>query len=1273
MENIQSLESEIRELGKKCDLESVLREELNLEIQTLQRKKSFQSSTQEPISLEIVSDQSVQTVVQSVAGAPKESYQPITSVKYSIEGPIVAEVALIKETENSASCANQNKTNSETPSENTNSEINRILARIEQDNQILAELEKSRGTVDLPLVGAATKENKERPLHVTSIKQSVTRHELDQLMAKLEQDNRILAELDKKRNILETSLSKKTFMTNNGLPSPSPSLGNLRDPSFTLQSLTASASATSLLHPFQRIQSDVALTEEEMLDSIDFIELPGRGRCHIYCARYTYDPLKQSPNENPEAELLLNAGDYVIIYGEMDEDGFFNGELLDGRKGLVPSNFVEKLTGEELFEFHATILYGNRDSDESSVSFSYAQDIEVSDDFLQPEDFHRMNDYVDLDDIEEVDQDNDEEDVQQGNENFAFGVPPPQRLILERQMNKSLLIGWVPPDVAPGKIEGYHVYVDGIPKATIQFSERTRALIEGVDSSKPHRISVRSISSAGFHSKDAACTIVVGKDFPLAPTCVKASYVTASSALISWLPSNSNFQHVIAVNSVEVKVVKPGCFRHHVTGLSPNTVYRVSVRVKPGKLLYNDEKNPKKLEMLVSNVEFRTLPKGLPDPPVNVSVEQGPQDGSILITWLPVLTNPASTLISPVTGYAVFAAGKKIAEIDSPSGDHALIDGQQLLALNKKSITVKSKSVDGFSNDSLVCTVPNELLRNAQKSVILKRRMFDERRRSSSSDSESDTELTELLNHVNRRARAFDPSTDSPFSSKGDVLEEMQHEAELSDIVEEEEEPAMDTSKSKMLCKVESINDVECEAEEMTKNSARVQESVRRMNQNQMPNQRRQEWKNQSYNTRSMSEGHRNRQIVLDLEENLSDKEMYPSRPTIASKEAIQNHKIPRETTVLNDAENIYSEEEYNQRRRHRTSSPEKYSGAPSRPLRTESDTNYSSNSHRGPHSQHIHSQYSHRDRRQSHDSNQAVSEKQRQQLQDQNRRNHTTSRGGQPTPPNHSYSNNRRSLGNSSRKLADFQEPISRYGDYNTENEEGHNRVRFFVALFDYDPQTMSPNPDAADEELPFQEGQMIKIYGDKDSDGFYRGESNGRVGLVPGNMVSEVQIDGDPFNDNNSRGDRRIKKMVAIYDYDPQEISPNVDSEVELSFSIGDVIYVIGEVDEDGFYIGELNGAKGLVPSNFLRPIEEELKQPKGASRDEYQHRKTIPETLEYDRKSRRNSDYESQESAITSFSPPSTLWDEFDGATRVPHIPSRGQRLGPNFAEPDQAYFA
>jgi hypothetical protein len=32
-----------------------------------------------------------------------------------------------------------------------------------------------------------------------------------------------------------------------------------------------------------------------------------------------------------------------------------------------------------------------------------------------------------------------------------------------------------------------------------------------------------------------------------------------------------------------------------------------------------------------------------------------------------------------------------------------------------------------------------------------------------------------------------------------------------------------------------------------------------------------------------------------------------------------------------------------------------------------------------------------------------------------------------------------------------------------------------------------------------------------------------------------------------------------------------------------------VIGEMDEDGFYLGELNGKRGLVPSNFLQPIQQ------------------------------------------------------------------------------------
>lgn len=37
------------------------------------------------------------------------------------------------------------------------------------------------------------------------------------------------------------------------------------------------------------------------------------------------------------------------------------------------------------------------------------------------------------------------------------------------------------------------------------------------------------------------------------------------------------------------------------------------------------------------------------------------------------------------------------------------------------------------------------------------------------------------------------------------------------------------------------------------------------------------------------------------------------------------------------------------------------------------------------------------------------------------------------------------------------------------------------------------------------------VQIFGDQDSDGFYRGESGGLSGFVPSNMVAEVPVDDD------------------------------------------------------------------------------------------------------------------------------------------------------------------
>ena len=44
-----------------------------------------------------------------------------------------------------------------------------------------------------------------------------------------------------------------------------------------------------------------------------------KGPIQVYIAKYNYDPFAFSPNENPEAELPLVAGDYVLVVGEMDE------------------------------------------------------------------------------------------------------------------------------------------------------------------------------------------------------------------------------------------------------------------------------------------------------------------------------------------------------------------------------------------------------------------------------------------------------------------------------------------------------------------------------------------------------------------------------------------------------------------------------------------------------------------------------------------------------------------------------------------------------------------------------------------------------------------------------------------------------------------------------------------------------------------------------------------------------------------------------------------
>uniref|UniRef100_A0A3Q2Y6G9 SH3 domain-containing protein n=1 Tax=Hippocampus comes TaxID=109280 RepID=A0A3Q2Y6G9_HIPCM len=47
-------------------------------------------------------------------------------------------------------------------------------------------------------------------------------------------------------------------------------------------------------------------------------------KLQVFIARYSYNPY-DGPNDNPEMELPLTAGEYIYVYGGVDDDGFYEG------------------------------------------------------------------------------------------------------------------------------------------------------------------------------------------------------------------------------------------------------------------------------------------------------------------------------------------------------------------------------------------------------------------------------------------------------------------------------------------------------------------------------------------------------------------------------------------------------------------------------------------------------------------------------------------------------------------------------------------------------------------------------------------------------------------------------------------------------------------------------------------------------------------------------------------------------------------------------------
>lgn len=95
---------------------------------------------------------------------------------------------------------------------------------------------------------------------------------------------------------------------------------------------------------------------------VDMLDIPGKGRCSVYIARFSYDPEPDAP----EDELAIAAGDYLLVWSEPGAS-YLDAELLDGRRGLVPAHFAQRLIGDDLLDFHQAVLSSLRDEESAEI------------------------------------------------------------------------------------------------------------------------------------------------------------------------------------------------------------------------------------------------------------------------------------------------------------------------------------------------------------------------------------------------------------------------------------------------------------------------------------------------------------------------------------------------------------------------------------------------------------------------------------------------------------------------------------------------------------------------------------------------------------------------------------------------------------------------------------------------------------------------------------------------------------------------------------------
>ncbi|XP_036975361.1 peripheral-type benzodiazepine receptor-associated protein 1 isoform X3 [Acanthopagrus latus] len=1002
-------------------------------------------------------------------------------------------------------------------------------------------------------------------------------------------------------------------------------------------------------------------SEVEELD-IDVAPAPytasrGAAKLQVFIARYSYNPY-DGPNDNPEVELPLTAGEYIYVYGDMDDDGFYEGELMDGRRGLVPSNFVERVSDDDVMSAnhpvtgdmsHNSLLdsslhsashqhhlhMGVSASERTEVSVASGPASAPSDPASALAVPAPLTNGLDLD-LEEVGVDI---------------VPYPRKLTLIKQLAKSIIIGWDPPLVPAGwgNVWSYNVYVDQELRLNVPFGSQTKAVLERLDINlKAYRVSVQSLTEKGL-SDQLRCSLLVGRDVCVAPTQVRVERITATSANLTWLPSNSNYVHIVSLNEEECELVKAGCYSLCLNNLLPSLQYTVKVEARPHRTPW--ELPVERREHRSATVTFTTLMAGPPDAPLDVQLEHGPTPGIALISWLPVTIDAAGTSNGVrVTGYTIYADKRKVLEVASPTAGSALLGPSQIQSLQAaQELTVRTMSAHGESCDSFPVNVPSKLPaimagpaitspvvpaltcppagptnlpsppsygNSAAKVSMLP------------SSMPSDTHITGLTVEVD--ANTPHALHSEEFLSSASYVKAWANPSSAAALAACEATLPVVSTITPVVHVTSPTNSapqpspITVAVPEPAPAPAPVTAAVAAAAAVL-------ELRRDTDSPGTIRPFPSITEFIEDPSAKLGTPERIPTPPKALTTDLLN----PQDTNPLrllctSPLESEVEEELENTR----LVSIEEFLRQDSEPIICRAQQSYNRGSVEPPSDYHADNSRS--------DLSDILEEEEEDysdHLGEAQPRGYTVGANREPSqiPPAEAGPSWAGQAEVSSKPGGSQARQLK--GVVDSPKIKGDGDIRIFVALFPYDPAIMSPNPDAAEEELPFTEGQIIKVYGDKDPDGFYRGESGGRLGFVPCNMVSEIQVEDEETRQqlllqgflstaasmekivesaalweesvdsscqdpsqaaaatassttvapvaNPAPGARR---MVAIFDYDPRESSPNTDIEAELTFSAGDIIHVFGDMDEDGFFYGDLNGHRGLVPSNFLQALPED-----------------------------------------------------------------------------------